>query len=95
MLLNKKDNNKKWYILEFIILTICIYIGNKLGGFFLFLPLIEFIVFMIIKENLSIKEAHQRKDICKVCGKEIVYNEYGTCEACHKKILKRLEKRNI
>lgn len=31
---------------------------------------------------------------CKVCDKEIPYNEYGTCEECHQKILKRLEEKN-
>ena len=30
---------------------------------------------------------------CKVCGKEIPYNEYGTCEECHKQILERLKKK--
>ena len=28
---------------------------------------------------------------CKVCGKEIEYNENGTCEECHKKITERLK----
>ena len=28
---------------------------------------------------------------CKVCNKEIPENEYGTCEDCHKEIIKRLE----
>lgn len=27
---------------------------------------------------------------CKVCDKEIPYNEYGTCEECHKIIMNRL-----
>ena len=31
---------------------------------------------------------------CKVCGKEIPYNEYGTCEECHQEIMKRLEAKN-
>ena len=30
---------------------------------------------------------------CKVCEKEIPYNENGTCEECHNKILKRLEEK--
>lgn len=30
---------------------------------------------------------------CKVCGKEIPYNENGTCEECHKKIMDRLKKK--
>ncbi len=110
--------NKKYYILEFIILVICTYIGNKLGGLFFFLPVIEIIIFLIIKENISIKQTHQKKENiessldnetaeyiekqksktniieCKVCGKEIPYNEYGTCEECHQKILKRLAEKN-
>lgn len=28
---------------------------------------------------------------CKVCGKRIEVNDYGTCEECHQDILKRLE----
>ena len=28
---------------------------------------------------------------CKVCGKEIPENEYGTCEECHEKIVERLD----
>lgn len=30
---------------------------------------------------------------CKVCDKEIPYNEYGTCQECHKEIMKRLEEK--
>lgn len=30
---------------------------------------------------------------CRVCDKEILYNENGTCEDCHKKILERLEEK--
>lgn len=30
---------------------------------------------------------------CKVCDKEIPYNEYGTCQECHEKIMKRLEEK--
>ena len=28
---------------------------------------------------------------CKVCGKEIPFNNYGTCEECHQKVLRRIE----
>lgn len=31
---------------------------------------------------------------CKVCGKSIEENEYGTCFECHQKILKRIEEKN-
>lgn len=31
---------------------------------------------------------------CKVCGKEIIPNEFETCDECHKKILQRLERKN-
>lgn len=30
---------------------------------------------------------------CEVCGKETEYNEYGTCEECHKIIMERLKKK--
>lgn len=110
--------NKKYYILEVLILIICTYIGNKLGGLFFFLPLIELTIFLIIKENISIKQTRQEKENiensldneteeyiekqksktniieCKVCGKEIPYNEYRTCEECHQKILGRLSEKN-
>ena len=49
------------------------------------------------KEELPKRSMEEiKKDIiiqCKVCGKEIKYNEYGTCEDCHKKIMDRLNKK--
>lgn len=44
----------------------------------------------IINTIDNIKE----KYICKVCGKQIEYNENRTCEECHKKILERIEQKN-
>ena len=37
---------------------------------------------------------NERKINCKVCGKEIDYNELGTCEECHQRIEKRLEEKD-
>ena len=39
-----------------------------------------------VRKNSTIK--------CQVCNKEIPYNENGTCDECHKEILKRLELKN-
>ena len=48
-------------------------------------------------ENLKKSFVSNIKEVqtitCKVCGKEIPYNEYGTCEECHKKILERIKKK--
>lgn len=40
-----------------------------------------------LKENSKIIK-------CKVCDKEIPYNENGTCKACHEEIMRRLEAKN-
>ena len=45
----------------------------------------------IKKEEKTVEDDKKEKIACKVCGKEIDYNEYGTCSDCHNKILQRIE----
>lgn len=39
------------------------------------------------------KNDDTKKINCKVCGKKIDYNENGTCEECHEKIMKRIKEK--
>ena len=45
--------------------------------------------------KLKEKNGEERSMNCKVCGKQIPYNENGTCEECHKIILERIEAKKI
>lgn len=54
------------------------------------------------EKNKDIKQNEEKTEVdisyqieCKVCGKVIKFNEHGTCEECHKKILKRIEEKNV
>lgn len=48
-------------------------------------------IFDEFKTNIVINS--YKKINCKACGKEIPYNEYGTCSECHAEILRRLEEK--
>lgn len=48
-------------------------------------------IFDEFKTNIVINS--YKKINCKVCGKETMYNEYGTCSECHAEILRRLEEK--
>ena len=47
----------------------------------------------IINEIKTEKNPKRTIMECKVCGKPTLYNEYGTCEECHQKIVERIKEK--
>lgn len=45
-----------------------------------------------IETDFLIDDLKRKQSInCQVCGKEILYNDNGTCDECHQEIMRRLE----
>lgn len=87
---NNKENKKNYYLWMILDLFLMYWLVPPI---IFAISAIIFIIIELYRENNKWRKNNDitRTEIkCKVCSKKIPYNELGTCEECHQKILKRI-----